>query len=187
MRANCREKSHGSSVRTCCRNREFHNCAMGRVHAVNAAFAHTLWQGVPPGEDPFRQLVESVLEYAIYMVDRNGIVRSWNAGAERIKGYKASEIIGKPFSVLYTPGEIERGRTQELLAQAAAKGRVEQEGWRVRRGGGRFWADTVITALYDRDGDLYGYAVITRDMTEKRRQEEELRRTQDRSRRFWTA
>ncbi len=145
------------------------------------------WHTLPPGEDPFRQLVDSVLDYAIYMLDREGIIRSWNAGAERIKGYTAAEIIGQPLSVLYTPSEIEREHTHELLTQAAAKGRVELEGRRVRRDGTHFWANTVITALYDRDGHHYGYAVITRDLTEKLRQDEELRRTQDRSRRFWNA
>jgi len=142
---------------------------------------------MPAGEDPFRQLVDSVQDYAIYMVDLDGIIRTWNAGAERIKGYKAAEILGKPLSVLYTPDDEDRDRTPELLAQAAAKGRVELEGRRVRRDGTHFWAHTVITALCNRDGDLYGYAVITRDLTEKLQQEEELRRSQDRSRRYFTA
>lgn len=142
---------------------------------------------MPPGEDPFRQLVESVQDYAIYLLDLNGIIRSWNAGAERIKGYKATEIVGQSYSVLYTLAEIERGRAQDLLMAAAEQGRIESEGWHVRRDGTRFWADTVLTALHDHDGDLYGYAVITKDLTETRQQEEELRRSQDRSRRFWNA
>jgi diguanylate cyclase (GGDEF)-like protein/PAS domain S-box-containing protein len=148
---------------------------------------HRSWHTLPPGADPYRQLVDSVLDYAIYMLDREGVIRSWNAGAERIKGYQAAEIIGQPLSVLYTPGEIGREHIDELLTQAAEQGRVEQEGRRVRRDGTHFWANTVITALFDRDGHHYGYAVITRDLTEKIRQDEELRRTRDRSRRFWTA
>ena len=142
---------------------------------------------MPPGEDPFRQLVDAVQDYAIYLLDLNGIIRSWNSGAQRIQGYAAAEIVGQSYSVLHTLAEIERGRPQDLLAAAAEQGRVDNEGWRVRRDGSRFWADTVVTALHDHDGDLYGYAVITRDLTEKREQEEELRRSQDRSRRFWTA
>jgi len=145
------------------------------------------WPGLPAGENPFRQLVESVHEYAIYLLDRSGHIRSWNPGAERIKGYKAAEIVGQPFSVLFTLAEVEHGRPEELLEVAANKGRVQIEGWRVHRNGTRFWADALVTALHDQDGDVYGYAVITRDLTDKRQQEDELRRSQDRSRRFWTA
>lgn len=145
------------------------------------------WPDLPHGEDPFRQFVDSIREYAVYMLDRGGIIRSWNAGAERFKGYKAGEIIGQPFSVLHTQGETGRGRPRDLLEAAAHQGRVESEGWHVRRDGTRFWAASVVTALHDQDGDLYGFAVITRDLTEKRQQEDELRRSQDRSRRFWTA
>jgi diguanylate cyclase (GGDEF)-like protein/PAS domain S-box-containing protein len=145
------------------------------------------WPGLPAGEDPFRQFVDSVREYAIYLMDRNGYIRSWNAGAERINGYRAADIVGQPFTVLYTRGEIEQGRPQELLRSAAERGRVESEGWRVRRDGTRFWADAVLTALHEQDGEVYGYAVITRDLTEKRQRDEELRRSQDRSSRLWTA
>ena len=160
---------------------------MRKAQAGSHRQSHRLWPGLPQGEDPFRQFVESVYEYAIYLLDRTGHIRSWNTGAERIKGYKAAEIVGQPFSILYTLAEIERGRPQELLQAAAANGRVETEGWRERRDGSRFWADAVVTALHDQDGAVYGFAVITRDLTEKRRQEEELRRSQDRSKRFWTA
>ncbi len=159
---------------------------MRKVPVVSHKPSHRQWPGLP-GEDPFRQFVDSVQEYAIYLLDRTGHIRSWNAGAERINGCRAAEIVGQPFSVLYMQAEIERGRPQALLASAAANGRVEAEGWRVRRDGTRFWDDVVVTALHDADGDLYGFAVITRDLTEKRQQEEELRRSQDRSKRFWTA
>ena len=144
------------------------------------------WPGLPAGEDPFRQLVECTHEYAIYLLDREGHIRSWNAGAERIKGYSAAEIVGQPFAVLFSPREAAL-RPRELLDEAAERGRTTAEGWRVRRDGTQFWADSVITALHDHDGELYGFAVITRDVTEKKQQEEELRRSQDRSRRYWTA
>lgn len=160
---------------------------MRKVLAGSRKLSHRQLPGLPPGEDPFRQFVDSVHEYAIYMLDRTGHIRSWNAGAERINGYKAAEIVGQSFSALYTLAEIERGRPQDLLAAAAGTGRVEAEGWRVRSDGTRFWADAVVTALHDQDGELYGFAVITRDLTEKRQQEDELRRSQDRSKRFWTA
>jgi diguanylate cyclase (GGDEF)-like protein/PAS domain S-box-containing protein len=145
------------------------------------------WPDLPPGEDPFRQLVESVREYAIYVLDRDGHVRTWNTGAELMQGYRPAEITGQPFTVLHALGDIERGGPQALLHTAAEHGRAESEGWRVRRDGSRFWAHTLVTALLDHDGELYAFAVITRDLTENKRQEEELRRSQDRSRRYWTA
>ena len=146
-----------------------------------------LWPGLPPGEDPFRQLVDTVLEYAIYLLDRDGHIRSWNAGAARIKGHTAAAILGQPFAALFTPEEAGRDEPRELLEAAAARGQVLAEGWRQRRDGSRFWAESVVTALHDHDGEVYGFAVITRDLTGKKQQEEELRRTQDRSRRYWAA
>jgi diguanylate cyclase (GGDEF)-like protein/PAS domain S-box-containing protein len=146
-----------------------------------------LWPGLPPGEDPFRQLVDSVLEYAIYLLDRDGHIRSWNAGAARINGHTAAAILGQPFAVLFAPDEAGRDGSRELLDDAAARGHALAEGWRLRRDGSRFWAESVVTALHDHDGEVYGFAVITRDVTGKKQQEEELRRTQDRSRRYWTA
>jgi diguanylate cyclase (GGDEF)-like protein/PAS domain S-box-containing protein len=146
-----------------------------------------LWPGLPSGEDPFRQFFESVRDYAIYLLDRDGHIRAWNAGAQRITGYSANEILGQPFTVLYARAEVEHGRPQELLAAAASQGRAATESWRARRDGSRFWAETVVTALHDRDGEWYGYGVITRDLTQNKEQEEELRRSQDRSRRYWTA
>jgi diguanylate cyclase (GGDEF)-like protein/PAS domain S-box-containing protein len=159
---------------------------MRKTQVGHKAF-HRSWPGLPPGEDPFRQLVDSVREYAIYLLDRDGHIRSWNLGAELMQGYRAAEIIGQPFSVLHTLNDLERGGPQELLQTSAEHGRAETEGWRVRRDGSRFWAHTLVTTLLDRDGELYAFAVITRDLTESKRQEEELRRSQDRSRRYWTA
>ena len=129
----------------------------------------------PPGEEAFRLLVEAVQDYAIFLLGPDGRVRTWNPGAERAKGYAASEIIGQHFSVFYTPDEREAGRPQRLLAMAAAEGRVEDEGWRVRKDGTRFWADVILTALRDPNGALYGFAKITRDLTERRRAEEQQR------------
>jgi diguanylate cyclase (GGDEF)-like protein/PAS domain S-box-containing protein len=145
------------------------------------------WPDLPPGEDPFRQLVESVREYAIYLLDRDGHIRSWNSGAEHAMGYRATEIASQPYSVLHTLADIERGAPQALLQAAAEHGRAENEGWRVRRDGSRMWAHSLVTALLDHDGEVYAFAVIMRDLTENKRQEEELRRSQDRSRRYWTA
>ena len=129
----------------------------------------------PPREEAFRLLVEAVQDYAIFLLGTDGRVRTWNPGAERAKGYTASEIIGQHFSVFYTPEEREAGRPQALLARAASEGRVEDEGWRVRKDGTRFWADVILTALRDANGDLYGFAKITRDLTERRRAEEQQR------------
>jgi len=159
---------------------------MRKIQVGHKAF-HRAWPDLPPGEDPFRQLVESVREYAIYLLDRDGHIRSWNIGAELMQGYRAAEIVGQPFSVLHTLNDLERGGPQALLDTAAEHGRAEVEGWRVRRDGSRFWAHTLVTTLLDHDGELYAFAVFTRDLTESRRQEEELRRSQDRSRRYWNA
>ncbi|HEU0054856.1 MAG TPA: PAS domain-containing sensor histidine kinase [Longimicrobium sp.] len=117
-------------------------------------------------EERFRLLVQSVKDYAIFMLDPDGCVASWNEGAERIKGYTAGEIIGRHFSVFYPPEEM--GKTGWKLEVAQREGRVEDEGWRVRKDGTRFWANVIITALRDRKGRLRGYAKVTRDLTERR-------------------
>lgn len=121
-----------------------------------------------------RLLVSSVKDYAIFMLDPAGQVISWNEGAERIKGYKKEEIIGRDMSVFYTPEEIQRGEPQYNLVQAKAQGRFEQEGWRVRKDGSIFWANVVVTAIHDPDGDILGYAKVTRDMTERKRATEQI-------------
>jgi PAS domain S-box-containing protein len=128
-------------------------------------------------EERFRLLVQGVQDYAIFMLDPSGHVTSWNEGAERIKGYKAGEIIGRHFSVFYPQEEIKAGRPQHNLKIAIEEGRVEDEGWRVRKDGSRFWASVVITALKDDSGDLYGFSKVTRDMTEKRMAQEALQRS----------
>ncbi|SAL82972.1 PAS/PAC sensor signal transduction histidine kinase [Caballeronia arvi] len=117
----------------------------------------------------FRLLVESVEDYAIFLLDAHGHVATWNNGARRIKGYDAQDIIGRHFSVFYPPEDIAAGKPQKELAAAASAGRVEDEGWRVRRDSTRFWANVVITALRDAKGDLIGFAKVTRDMTDRLR------------------
>jgi PAS domain S-box-containing protein len=128
------------------------------------------------GDDRFRVLVESIRDYAVFMLDCEGRVRSWNAGAALIKGYQREEIIGRPIDIFYTPEERESGRPAALLAQAVREGRVEDEGWRVRKDGTRFWADVVITALQNEAGQLTGFAKVTRDLTQRQHAEEERRR-----------
>jgi PAS domain S-box-containing protein len=127
-------------------------------------------------EERFRLLVESTTDYAIFMLDPRGHIVSWNPGAERIKGYRAEEIIGQHFSRFYPPEAVERGWPAEELRRAAAEGRFEDEGWRVRKDGSRFWANIIITALHDEVGNLRGFSKITRDLTERRRAEENARR-----------
>lgn len=129
----------------------------------------------PPGEDIFRVLVEAVEDYAIFLLAPDGHVLTWNPGAQRAKGYAPDEIIGKHFSVFYTPEERAAGRPAWLLSFAAEHGRVEDEGWRMRKDGTRFWADVVLTALRDPSGELIAYAKITRDLTERREAEEQRR------------
>jgi PAS domain S-box-containing protein len=130
------------------------------------------------GEDAglFRLLVERVVDYAIFLLTPDGHVASWNAGAQRLKGYRADEIIGQSFERFYTPEDYAAGRPGRLLATARRDGRVEDEGWRVRKDGSRFWANVVITALADDEGRLVGFAKVTRDLTERRRAEEERAR-----------
>jgi PAS domain S-box-containing protein len=119
-------------------------------------------------EERFRLLVEGVAEYAIYMVDPDGIVTSWNAGAERIKGYTRDEVIGKHFSRFYTPEDRDSGRPWEELALSRRNGRAEDQGWRVRKNGERFWARVVVTPVHDREGQLRGFAKLTQDLTDQR-------------------
>jgi PAS domain S-box-containing protein len=124
-------------------------------------------------DERFRVIVASVKDYAIFMVSPTGHIETWNRGAELIKGYQASEVIGKRIDVFYPPEDRARGKADRLLQQAERDGRVEDEGWRVRKDGTRFWADVVITALRSEDGKLLGFSKVTRDLTERRRLEEE--------------
>src|SRR5437868_2895801 len=133
-------------------------------------------------EERLRLLVGSVRDYAIYMVDPAGYVGSWNAGAERIKGYAPAEILGRHFARFFTPEDVAAGRPAAVLRAAAAEERYEEENWRVRKDGSRFWADVVITALRDDSGKLLGFAKVTRDLTERKRAEQALRASEERFR-----
>ena len=133
-------------------------------------------------EERFRLLVESVRDYAIFMLDPEGRVVTWNAGAERFKGYRAHEIIGQHFSRFYPPEALARGLPAHELEVAQATGTFEDEGWRVRQDGSQFWANVVITAMRAPDGQLLGFAKVTRDLTQRRHHEEALRRSEERFR-----
>jgi PAS domain S-box-containing protein len=133
-------------------------------------------QNLRESEERFRLMATSVKEYAILMLDPGGRISSWNAGAERIKGYAAEEIIGQHFSRFYPGEEITRGKPDYELKMAAQEGQFEDEGWRVRKDGSRFWANVVITAVRDDSGRLRGFCKVSRDMSERRRAEEEIKR-----------
>jgi PAS domain S-box-containing protein len=122
------------------------------------------------GQSPglYRLLVESVSDYAIFALDPDGFIMSWNAGAERIKGYRADEVIGRHLSIFYRPDDLAWDKPGEELRIAAREGRVADEGWRIRKDGTQFWANVVITALFADDGTLIGFAKVTRDLTERR-------------------
>ena len=139
--------------------------AMERVRAENA---------LCESEERFHLFVEGVHEYAIILLDRDGMVASWNAGAERIKGYKAEEILGRSFSTFYPPEEVAAGKPARELKLAAEQGRWEGDGWRLRADGTRFWANVLITALKDEAGHLRGFSKLTRDITERKEAEEAL-------------
>jgi PAS domain S-box-containing protein len=121
-----------------------------------------------PAADRLELLVDAVTDYAICLLDRDGVIRTWNAGAERIKGYRAAEAIGQHFSLFFTPEDQAAGLPREILVSAARTGRAEQEGWRIRKDGGRFWASSVVQPVRDARGRAVGFAKITRDMTERR-------------------
>jgi formate hydrogenlyase transcriptional activator len=123
-------------------------------------------------DQQLRSIVETVRDYAIYLLDRDGTVLTWNPGAERIKQYTADEILGLHFSRFFTQEDLERGRPAELMRLAAERGRIEEEGWRVRKDGSRFWADTILTSIRDSAGQITGYAKVTRDFTDRKRAEE---------------
>ncbi|GAA3446236.1 PAS domain-containing sensor histidine kinase [Planomonospora venezuelensis] len=135
---------------------------------------NTAEQALRESEERFRLLVQSVVDYAIFMLDPAGRIASWNAGAQRIKGYAAEEAIGRHFSVFYPPEDVASGKPGRELETAVVEGRLEDEGWRVRKDGTRFWANVVITALFDESGRLRGFGKVTRDMTERRTAERAL-------------
>lgn len=131
------------------------------------------------GSDMFRMLVESVRDYAIFLLNPQGIIVSWNVGAQRTKGYAAHEIIGQHFSRFYTADALAMDWPAEELRRARRDGRLEDEGWRVRKDGTRFWANVIITPMFAPSGELLGYSKITRDLTERREHEERLRQSEE--------
>jgi PAS domain S-box-containing protein len=131
-------------------------------------------QAAERSRERLRLMVDGVKDYAMFVLDPEGYIRSWNPGAERINGYREEEIIGRHFSIFYSLEDVAGGKPEQELEIAAAEGRVEEEGWRNRKDGSRFWANVVVTALRGPDGQLRAFAKITRDMTERRRSEEQL-------------
>jgi PAS domain S-box-containing protein len=140
----------------------------------SAVEAQTHQESLRWSEERFRLLVEGVEDYAIFMLDPEGRVISWNAGAERITGYREEEMIGESFSVFYAENDLERGHPEEELRVAASEGRYQEDGSRVRKDGSKFWASVLITALKDRDGKLRGYSKVMRDITERKEAEQRL-------------
>src|SRR3954471_22065621 len=147
-----------------------------------ASGTHLRRVGEVAAEVDFRALVSAVRDYAIFMLTPEGIVASWNEGAQRIKGYAPSEIIGKHFSVFYPPEVVKTGLCEYELAVTSAEGRFEGEGYRVRKDGTQFWANVVMTAMRDSSGKLVGFTEVTRDVTERRLREEALRESEQRVR-----
>lgn len=139
-------------------------------------------RSLAPLEERFQLFVQAVQDYALFMLDPSGKVVTWNTGAKRINGYQASEIIGQHFSVFYPEEEIKNRKPWNELKVAARDGRLEDEGWRIRKDGSRFWANVVITAVHDEAGNLIGFGQVTRDLTERKQSEDELRRREERAR-----
>ena len=146
---------------------------------MNSTVAKTKEDSV---EQRLQLLIEAVADYGIFMLDPEGRIMSWNTGAQQLKGWRRDEILGQHFSIFYPPDAVASGWPQEELRLAKARGRFEDEGWRLRKDGTRFWANVVITALYGPMGELSGFAKITRDLTERRLHDEELRVSEERFR-----
>ena len=125
-------------------------------------------------DQQLRSVIESIGDYAIYLLDPDGHIITWNPGGERIKGYTSDEILGKHFSRFFTQEELDRGRPAELLRLAAARGRIEEEGWRIRKDGSHFWSNSIMTVIRDSDGKVSGYSKVTRDFTDRKRAEEAI-------------
>jgi PAS domain S-box-containing protein len=125
-------------------------------------------------EERYHQMIAEIQDYAIILLDKNGIIQNWNKGAEKIKGYTAEEAIGKSVKMFYTPEDQERNIFAKLLEEASREGRATHEGWRVTKNGQKFWGSVVLTALHDPSGEVIGYSKVTRDLTEKRKAEQRL-------------
>lgn len=169
--------------------RQFRGTSLSTSKPISLNAARAVKQTAPAGitvkellesgdSEVFRRLVESVHDYAIFLLTPGGEVASWNAGAERIKGYAADEIIGKHFSTFYTQDALDRGWPAEELRRAIADGHLEDEGWRVRKDGTQFWANVIISPVYGADDGLLGFSKVTRDLTERRAAESRLRESE---------
>lgn len=170
-----------ASVRT---HLEWPEEIVGRLRLVGEIFATAFvrqrtQESLKQSEEGLRILIEGVKDYAIFMLDTDGQVISWNQSAKRINGYEQEEIIGKPFSCFYPAEDIESSKPAQALKNAISEGRNEDEGWRVRKDGSRFWANVIITALRDEAGVLRGFSKVTRDITDRKRAEEALRQSEE--------
>jgi PAS domain S-box-containing protein len=167
------------------RTAQFLGSAYMLVAAIASVREARVW-GIPleaalrESEDQFRLLVEGLKDYAIYMLDLNGRVMTWNAGAERLKGYTPQEIVGRHFSRFYPPEDVAAGKPERELTIAIEQGQHAEEGWRIRKDGTRFWAEVTITAIHNDSGDLRGFAKLVRDISERKRAEEALWRSEGR-------
>ncbi|MBI3542527.1 MAG: PAS domain S-box protein, partial [Deltaproteobacteria bacterium] len=151
------------------------------LHGRNAELA-SLNEKLASSEERFRMMVEGVRDYAIFMLDPDGKVASWNEGARRFKGYEAQDILGESFAKFYPAEDVVAGKPERELERARVDGRVEDEGWRLRKDGTRFWANVILSRINDHSGKLLGFCQVTRDLTEKRKTEEELRASEQRFR-----
>lgn len=136
----------------------------------------------PVTPDTLQLLIANIRDYAIILLDRDGLIRTWNVGAERIKGYREAEVVGRPFTIFYTTEDLAAGKAALELRVAAEEGRFEDEGWRVRKDGSKFWANVVLTAIRSPTGELLGYGKLTRDVTDRKRVEDDLRYSEERLR-----
>jgi PAS domain S-box-containing protein len=152
------------------------------AHSAEEFVRATQGTALRDSEDRFRLLVESVVDYGIFMLDLDGRISSWNAGAQRMNGYTAHEIIGQHFSIFYPQEDIAAGKCERELEVAESVGRFEEEGWRLRKDGSRFWANVVITAIRNAAGQLIGYGKVTRDLSERQLAHEDLQRSEERLR-----
>jgi PAS domain S-box-containing protein len=177
------DRKDGTSVHVACRL-GLQTDASGKPYAIilinsDVTAARRAAEDLRHSQERFELFVDAVVDYAIFMLDPDGTVISWNQGAERTKGYTAAEIIGRHFSVFYPPEDRDAHKPERALRTAAEEGRYLDEGWRMRKDGTRFWASVVITALRDEAGELRGFGKVTRDITDRRNYEERLRRHAD--------
>jgi PAS domain S-box-containing protein len=145
--------------------------------AIKARPQKDLHPEQPFSDEQFRLMIEAVTDYAIYMLDPEGHILSWNPGAQRVKGYTQSEVIGKHYSMFFTNDDVKAGKPQRELERAKLEGRFEEEGWRVRKIGPQFWANVVLTPIYDQ-GILRGYVKVTRNLTERKTADDALRQSE---------